>query len=64
MKNFKKSIKIYFLIIIILPGLFFSYIWVYDPLQVFHKNYFKKNHYIAPADLFGQVAGVIRTVLK
>ena len=59
MKNFKKSIKIYFLIIIILPGLLFAYIWTYDPLQVFHRNYFKQNHYINGNDLRIQLKGII-----
>ncbi len=59
MKNFKKSIKIYFLIIIVLPSLFFSYIWVYDPLQVFHQNYFKQNHYLKGNDLRIQLKALI-----
>lgn len=56
-KEYKKSIKIYFSIIIILPLIIFSYIWFYDPIQIFHKSFIKSDLHLH-GNMRQQAAGI------
>ncbi|MCT7637853.1 hypothetical protein [Aliarcobacter butzleri] len=58
LRNFKKSIKIYFSIIIIIPIILFSYIWYYDPIQIFHKSFINKDIHLNK-EMRQQIAGII-----
>ena len=58
LKNFRKSIKIYVFIITVLPILLFSYIYYYDPMQIFHKSYIQKDLYLH-GNMRQQAAGII-----
>lgn len=58
LRNFKKSIKIYFTIIIILPTILFTYIWYYDPMQIFHKSFITKDLHLH-GNMRQQAAGII-----
>lgn len=40
--NYKQYLKIYFILVISTIVIFFSSLYIYDPLQVFHKNWFTK----------------------
>ncbi len=57
-KIYRKSIKIFFAIIIILPLLLFSYIYYYDPMQIFHKSYITKDLHLH-GNMRQQAAGII-----
>ena len=58
LKNFKKSIKIYFFIVLIIPSLLFSYIYYYDPMQIFHKSYIQNDLHLHD-NMRQQAAGII-----
>lgn len=58
MKNFKQSIKIYFLVLIILPTTFFTTLYYYDPMQIFHKSYITKELHLHDS-MRQQAAGII-----
>ena len=58
LKNFKKSIKIYFFIVLIIPSLLFSYIYYYDPMQIFHKSYIQNDLHLHD-NMRQQSAGII-----
>src|SRR5574344_433334 len=58
LRNFKKSIKIYFTIIIILQTILFTYIYYYDPMQIFHKSYITKDLHLH-GNMRQQAAGII-----
>ncbi|MGJ0366215.1 hypothetical protein [Aliarcobacter cryaerophilus] len=58
LRNFKKSIKIYFFVIIIIPSLLFSYIYYYDPMQIFHKSYIQQELHLH-GNMRQQAAGII-----
>ena len=58
LRNFKKSIKIYFFVIIIIPSLLFSYIYYYDSMQIFHKSYIQQELHLH-GNMRQQAAGII-----
>lgn len=57
-KIYKKAIKIYILIIVIIPLFLIGLIYYYDPMQIFHKSYIQKDLHLH-GNMRQQAAGII-----
>ncbi len=57
-KFYKKVIKVYLSIIILFPLLVIGIFYYYDPMQIFHKSYLKKDLYLHE-NMRQQAAGII-----
>lgn len=55
---YKKAIKIYILIIVIIPLFLIGLIYHYDPMQIFHKSYITKDLHLH-GNMRQQAAGII-----